>query len=460
MTGLILAVVVVTWVARYVLKKYPPQPVLFVAGLAMMIMALILGTGEILPAKDSTGSVWIDLVQFISLTFSSRAAKLGMIIMIIGGFSKYMDAIGASTALVRIAVKPLQKIGQPYLVLALTSILGNFLAMFISSASGFGLLLMVTMYPVLVKLGVSRLAAAAVIATTAAPGWGPAGADNIYAAELAGMDIVPYFMQYQVPVGLCTVAALAIGHYFVQRWFDAKQPDEYAGTDVSVSINEEGAKGLEDKHVPGLYALLPTIPLVLVLVCGLVNLGIKMDISLATLLSLAITMIVEFLRHHDGLLLFKNVQAFWDGMGAQMALVVTLVVAAETFSKGLLALGAIDTLINGAQDAGFSGIGMMFVFVGIIIAATLVTGSGNATFFAFAPLAPQVAQLSNIPAVLLLMPMNFVSNLARSLSPISAVMIVVSGAAGLSPIDLAKRTFLPVVLATIVNITISLILFY
>ena len=109
---------------------------------------------------------------------------------------------------------------------------------------------------------------------------------------------------------------------------------------------------------------------------------------------------------------------------------------------------------------GNSFVNLLFVFVGIIIAATLVTGSGNATFFAFAPLAPQVAQLSGIPAVLLLMPMNFVSNLARSLSPISAVMIVVSGAAGLSPIELAKRTFLPVVLATIVNIAISLILFY
>ena len=68
MTGLILAAVVVAWVARYVLKKYPPQPVLFVGGLAMMIMALIMGTGEILPAKDSTGSVWVDLIQFISLT--------------------------------------------------------------------------------------------------------------------------------------------------------------------------------------------------------------------------------------------------------------------------------------------------------------------------------------------------------------------------------------------------------
>ena len=99
----------------------------------------------------------------------------------------------------------------------------------------------------------------------------------------------------------------------------------------------------------------------------------------------------------------------------------------------------------------------------LLAMAALVTGCATVPTplrGEFAPLAPQVAQLSGIPAVLLLMPMNFVSNLARSLSPISAVMIVVSGAAGLSPIELAKRTFLPVVLATIVNIAISLILFY
>lgn len=457
MLGLLFAIVIVAIVARCVLRKYPAQPVLFAAGIIMMLLAASLELGEILPDKKSTGSVWLDIIQFISLAFSSRAAKLGMIIMLIGGFSKYMDMIGASTALVRLAVKPLQKLGQPYLVLALTSILGNFLAMFISSASGFGLLLMVTMYPVLVKLGVSRLAACAVIATTAAPGWGPAGADSIFAAELCGMEIVPYFMQYQVPVGLCTVLALALGHYFIQRWFDRRIPDEAAGTDVSASINEGQ---VDTRQVPAFYALLPTLPLFLVLAFGLSDSAIKMDISLATLLGVVITVVVELLRCRNGLKVCNDIKAFWDGMGLQMAVVVTLVVAAETFSQGLIALGAIDTLITSAQNAGFGGIGMMFVFVAIIIAATLITGSGNATFFAFVPLAPKVAALSNVPAVLLVLPMNFVSNLARSLSPIAAVMIVVSGAAGLSPVELAKRTFLPVLLATIVNIAVTLILFF
>ncbi|MBQ1809458.1 MAG: C4-dicarboxylate transporter DcuC [Selenomonas sp.] len=461
MLGLIIAIIVVAWVARFVLKKYPAQPILFTAGIVMMILTIACGLGEILPAKQTTGSPWLDIIQSISLAFSSRAAKLGMIIMLIGGFSKYMDCIGASTALVRLAIKPLQKLGHPYVVLALTSILGNFLAMFISSASGFGLLLMVTMYSVLVRLGVSRIAACAVIATTSAPGWGPAGADSIFAAELIGMEIVPYFMQYQVPVGLCTVGALALAHFFVQRHLDAKNPDAMAGKDVSAAVTAEQAKAQETPDVPGFYALLPTLPLLLVLFFGLnEGTGIKMDINLATLLSIFITMLIEFLRHRNGLKACKDIAAFWNGMGLQMATVVTLVVAAETFSKGLISLGAIDTLIQGAQNAGLGGIGMMFVFVAIIIAATLITGSGNATFFAFVPLAPKVAALSGIAPVLLVLPMNFVSNLARSMSPIAAVMIVVAGAAGLSPMDLAKRTFIPVAIATIVNIAVTLILFF
>ena len=171
-------------------------------------------------------------------------------------------------------------------------------------------------------------------------------------------------------------------------------------------------------------------------------------------------MLIEFIRNRNGLKIFNDLKSFWDGMGLQMAAVVTLVVAGETFAKGLMSLGAIDTMINAAQGAGFGGIGMMFVVVGIIIASTLVMGSGNAPFFAFAPLAPKVAELSGIHPVLLLLPMNFVSNLARSLSPIAAVMMVVSGAAGVSPVSLAKRTCIPIALGIVVNIAVTMILFY
>ncbi len=46
------------------------------------------------------------------------------------------------------------------------------MAQFITSASGLGMLLMVTLFPTLVSLGVSRLSAVAVIATTMSIEWG------------------------------------------------------------------------------------------------------------------------------------------------------------------------------------------------------------------------------------------------------------------------------------------------
>ncbi|MDO1787270.1 C4-dicarboxylate ABC transporter, partial [Escherichia coli] len=72
---------------------------------------------------------------------------LGLQIMLIGGFATYMSAIGASQVLVRVTSRPLQRLNSPYLLLGLALLLGQFLSLFISSATGLGLLLMATLYP-------------------------------------------------------------------------------------------------------------------------------------------------------------------------------------------------------------------------------------------------------------------------------------------------------------------------
>jgi DcuC family C4-dicarboxylate transporter len=85
-------------------------------------------------------------------------------------------------------------------------------------------------------------------------------------------------------------------------------------------------------------------------------------------------------------------------------------------------------------------------------------GSGNAPFFAFASLAPSVAKQLAIPSVLMLLPMQFGSSIARSVSPITAVIVAVSGIANLSPVEVVKRTAIPMAGAMAVNVIASLIL--
>ena len=148
--ALVISFLVTFWVAYLIYKKYKPQPVLVVGGFILMYTAVIFGYGQILAPKASTGSILFDTFQFMSQTLSSRAAKLGLNIMCVGAFAKYMDKIGASRALVRMTIKPLLKLKSPYLVLSLSWVLGLCIGLCINSASGLAMLLMVTVFPILI----------------------------------------------------------------------------------------------------------------------------------------------------------------------------------------------------------------------------------------------------------------------------------------------------------------------
>lgn len=446
MLGLIIATMVTGIVGYLIIKKYKSQSVLLMGGLILMACSLVIFQKPLLDPKTSTGLATFDMFKYITDLLSSRAAGLGMIIMSVAGFTRYMDKIGASAALVKICIKPLAIFHAPYIVLALGYILGQFLNVFIPSASGLGLLLMLTMYPVLISLGVSKAGATAMIATASCLDLGPASGNSVLAARNSGMDVAMYFAEYQIPIGILVTLSAAIAHYFTQQYFDKKEGHIVEKSEV-VATSEHNIE------VPTIYALLPVLPLVLILAFSQLWISwIKMDVITAMIISVFISMIFEFVRKRDGKEVLKSIQLFFDGMGTQFATVVTLIVAGETFAKGLTSIGAIDTVIKGAQGAGFGAIGMTIVMTGVIVVASIVMGSGNAPFFSFAALAPEVAQKMAIAPVLILLPMQFASGIARNMSPITAVVVAVCGISNVDPIDVVKRTTIPMVVALVVTI--------
>jgi len=98
--------------------------------------------------------------------------------------------------------------------------------------------------------------------------------------------------------------------------------------------------------------------------------------------------------------------------------------------------------------------------VGIIAVSAVVMGSGKAPFFAFAALTPTVAAKMAVAPVLMLLPMHFGASIARSVSPITAVIVVSSSMGGVSPFDVVKRTAIPMTGAMLVNIGMTLFFFY
>ncbi|MCT4620815.1 MAG: C4-dicarboxylate transporter DcuC [Marinisporobacter sp.] len=457
MLGILFAIIVILFVGRLVLKDYKPQAVLMLGGIVLMVLAVSFGLGKILAEEQSTGLVWFDIFEFMKNTFSKTSAGLGLTIMAVGGFAKYMSTIGASQALVRLTIKPLRKMNAPYVVLAVGYMVGQLLNVFIPSASGLGVLLMVTMYPILISLGVSPLSATAMIGTTACLDLGPASGNANLAATTAGIDVSIYFVKYQLPVAIATILTISGLHYFVQKRFDKK-----AGYGLGSIQNTETAATKEDKEidVPKIYAILPMIPLVLILIFSkLLVKSVKMHVVTAMLISLFISMVFEYIRYKDAKKVFASLQHYFDGMGTQFAKVVTLVVAGQTFAQGLKSIGAIDTVIKASQSAGFGAGIMIIIMTAIIAVSAILMGSGNAPFFAFAALAPEVAGQLSIPAVMMLLPMQLAAGIARSVSPITGVIVAVCGISNVSPVELVKRTAIPMAGALLVTVIANFILF-
>ncbi len=134
-----------------------------ICGLMMVGIGMLMNF-SVPELNESTGSAFFDLFRRIQESMIGRLSGVGLMIMAIGGFVAYMKHIGASEALVYISMQPLSVMKKyPYLASILVIPIGQLLFICTPSATGLGLLLVASIYPVLVGLGVSRLTAVSVI---------------------------------------------------------------------------------------------------------------------------------------------------------------------------------------------------------------------------------------------------------------------------------------------------------
>lgn len=448
--SLLIALIGLVFAGRLILKNYNPQAVLFLTGIAMMAIAIF--TNNAVFVEKSTGWVGFDIFEYIRNTFSNRAGGLGLKIMLIGGFAMFMSAIGASQVMVKVAAKPLMKLNSPYLMLAMAFILGQALSLFISSATGLGLLLMATLYPVLIRLGCSKAAVAAVLASTCAIEFGPGSGNSILAAQTAGIDITEFFINEQLPVISILIVAVAAIHALVQRYFDRRQ--DQAGQSVSLQDEVKETEAKDD--APLYYLLLPMLPLFFMLTFSKMGVGtIKVGMATAILLSIFIGLVCEYARHKQAKPVFEKLQGIFNDMGKVFATVVTLIIAGQTFAMGLKSIGAIDALLHMASSAGFTASVIVLFMAVLTFSISALMGSGNAAFFSFAPMVPQIAEKIGTNVADMILPIQLSAGFGRTISPIAGVIIAVAGISGLSPFDIVRRTLIPMLSGWLIMLVIT-----
>lgn len=187
----------------------------------------------------------------------------------------------------------------------------------------------------------------------------------------------------------------------------------------------------------------------------LVYKAIKLNLVTAIIVSLIIALVVDIATRRDFKQCCKDSQAIFEGMGKVFTSTVSFIVCAEMLALGLNKIGGISTMIQAA--ASIQNAGLFIMLIVIMIVAAIVTGSGNAAFFAFSPLLPEAASSVGIPTLALAVPVQLSAGIARTMSPIAGVIIAVSGITGLTPIALIRRTIPVMIIAVIVSVTSSLI---
>ena len=436
---LIIGLIAIVLVAYYIVKGYSATGVLMFGGLVLLFISVLMGHSILPEGVRSTGSTYFDILEYVKYLLGNRGGGLGLMIMVLCGFSVYMTHLGANDVVVKLVSKPLKNIRSPYILMVFAYFLACLMSFAVSSATGLGVLLMATLFPVMVNVGISRGAAAAICASPISIILSPTSGDVVLSAEISKIPLGEFAFGTALPVSIFAILGIAVAHFFWQRYLDKKE-----GVQVE-RINADEIK----TTAPNYYAILPLLPIIGVLIFdgkwGLPNL----HIVTVMVLCFIITAAVDFLRSFNAKQTFDNLIVAYRGMADAFAGVVMLLVAAGVFAQSLSTIGFITNLIASAQSFGGSAFFMMLVLAVITILATMATGSGNAAFYAFAELIPKLATQMGVNPAFLTIPMLQASNLGRGLSPVSGVVVAVSGMGKISPFEIVKRMSVPMLVGFI-----------
>ena len=402
--------VILTFVA--IVKKYETRFVLFVSGMLMCLIGGNMAAGTTAFVKEFTNAGLVPTICSVL------------------GFSYVMEYTTCSANMVYCIATALKKF--KFILIPGAVIVTFLINIALPSAAGCAAAVGTLLIPALIRAGVHpAMAGSAVFLGTWGSVMSPGLMFNPQVAQMAKTDVMTVIGSFSAQVlGAAVIAALvltAIG-------FFKKENSGYV--DSSATATEEEFK------VNYLYAILPIIPLVLLIISSKqVNLIPNISVPVAMIIGTAIGFVV--VRPN----IKEATKKFYNGCGDGMCDVVGLIAAAACFTAGMKTIGLtgalIDVMKNSQQVAQVAAAFGPF-FIGAI------SGSGNAAALAFnGAVTPHAADFGY--SIIKLGSMAQIgAGLGRCMSPVARAAIIIAKMAGVNPMEFTKRNALPTIIATIV----------
>ncbi len=410
-----IALVVVGVAVWALIKRYETRLVLIASGLFLCIISWDLMGGLDAFAKSMTNS---SLVMAICSSM---------------GFAYVAKYTGADRSLVHYLASPIRGLGI-FLIPVCTTIT-FFVNIAIPSAAGCAAAVGSTLIPVMLRAGIKpAAAAAAVLGGTIGSYLSPGTSHNPYVANMAKMDVmdfIAYHAPYSFMIGAISVVGILIVCFVLG--------DHKGSTEARVDESKLQKNEPDFKPNP-LNALVPIIPITLLLVGNIWVPAMKMGVAQAMVLGAVIGLVIGRANPQN------FTKEFFNGTGKGYADVMGIIIAAGVFAAGLRSAGLIDAFVSMLKDS--NDIARWGGSIGPWIMG-VITGSGDAATLAFnETVTPHAADFGM--TIEGLGGLAFLTGAAgRTMSPIAGVTILVSGIAMVSPIEVVKRTALPMTVAVI-----------
>lgn len=355
------------------------------------------------------------------------------------GFAFVMKVTKCDKHLVKLLTAPLKNVG--FFLIPLAFMVTFFIAIAIPSAAGCSAAVGATLIPLLMASGIKpAMAAATVLCGTIGGILSPGVSHTALISEISGKNIQEIIL-VQTPNALTAGVIVMISLMIMALIFK-----DYQKGKVFEVANQNVKESIEKVNI--LYALMPLVPLAILIIGAsplhayeFLSWTSKIGVAEAMLLGAIIAIVVTWSKPDT---ISKE---FFNGMGKSYAEIIGIIIAASVFVAGLKACGVIDIIIewlkNEQHYVRFGG-----TFIPFLMA--MITGSGDAAAMAFNKAVTIHAQDLGFDQVKLGTAVAMSAVLGRYLSPILGACIIVSAIAGVSPLEIVKRTALGCVISVVV----------
>lgn len=398
-----IAVVIATVYA--LVKRYETRLVLLTSGFVMAFISLQ------------------PMVAFKQFDKSMTNGSLIIAICSALGFAAVISLTKCDIHLVSLLMKPLKRLGL--FLLPACMIVTSVISTAIPSMAGLSAAVGPTMIPIMIRAGFRPAMAAAAVGGCMMPAYlNPGVSHNPFISKLASMDIMEFIGAHAsttVTLGLISIICITITCFVLGDFSKAA-----ANTQQAI---EKASNEVEHPNI--LFAIAPIVPVVLLVVASIWFKELKMSVATAMLIGTFYALVVTRSNHEE------VTKKFFAGMGNGYAKILGIIIAAGVFAAGLRAAGVIEVFVNYLTHA--NEVAKLGGSIGPFALAVL-TGSGDAAAFAFnEAVTPHAAkfgmQIDNLGYLAMM-----AAGIGRQASPLAGGIILLSGIAAVSPVEVVKRT--------------------